>query len=701
MSQVTGGGSPIQLDASYLDPNGRLKISNLQTIFDVDFEYSAQNAKWETLATGGAFIIQNANIGGIQVTCPAVGNAVAIRQSKVYHRYQPGKATYIATATLLGNPTANVIKRVGIFDNSNGIFIEHSGNQATGNGVTYAVQRTDAGGRYPVENRVPQTQWNLDVFDGSGSPSNPSGILINYNVIQMVIMDFAWYGAGSSRIGFLLNGKVYWGHQFRTGNNLNNPYNLNGTLAWSRTGNLPVRYEIRQPLNPTPSSGVTIYHWGVSVVTEGRYDQQRGFSYAATNGINLKTITGRTPVLSLRYYPIGVIQNNNGLVQIGIVSGGSGYNVGNTFALTGNGAAFGAGQSAIATVTGVSNGSITAATITSIGSYTTLPYFNTINAGTNLNGSGVNAVFSVSPGGQTTTPGISSTYVNTTVNGTYLAGTSIIFVGSNTNIVPNTLLNIGYTSQNYPNTAINGGNLNQEFVYALSTSGTTQVNLSSPLAYSHVTGEPVTVPQTLVDTTPALGWSTNMWSGRHVFFPGIGTYGYMARVIQNTPNTIYLEDAQLSDAANGIHTYIPYNIGAGTTYQIGIIQRGQLWLNQLYCYAQGSGGCSFEVVYTTNYSLGFNGGISTVSWVNMSATGALSSLSQQDTGANVLTGGETVYRAYTAAGGSGVQQYDLQAMLPLNNTIYGNVPDIVSIVATPLQGVATVSTTIAYFEAMA
>ena len=701
MSNITAPGAPIQLDQSYLDPNGRLKTSTMQTIFDVDFEYSAQNARWESLVTGGSVIAQSPVTGGIIVTCPAVPNAIAIRQSKTYHRYQPGKATYIATATLLGNPVANCIKRVGIFDSTNGIFIEHSGyNAATGLGNVYAVQRSDSGGRYPTDNRILQSNWNIDVFDGSGSPANPSGILINFNVIQMVVADFAWYGAGSARIGFLVNGKVFWGHQFRTGNNANNPYNLNGVLAWSRTGNLPVRYEVRQPLNPSPASGITIYHWGVSVVTEGRYDQQRGFSYAATNGVNTRTITSRTPVLCLRYSPMGVIQNTNGIVQIGVVSGGTGYAQGNTIALTGNGANYGVGQSAIATITGVNNGVITSAAITSIGSYTNQPYFNTFNNVTNLVGSGTGAVFSVLPGGQSTAVGYTSNFVNTSISSAVSFGTTIIYVASNVGIANSTLLNIGFTSSAYGNLGINSGNLVQEFVFAISTSGSNQVNISTPLAYSHVVGEPVTVPQSLVDNSAALGWSTNLWAGRNIFFPGIGTYGYIARIIQNTSNTLYIEDSQLSDGNLGIHTYIPYNIGAGVTYQLGYIQRGQLWLNQLYVYS--TAGCSFEIVYTTNYSLGFGGGITNLNWVNMDATGAVSSLSQQDTSATLINQGETVYRGYTPAGGSGVQQYDLSAMLPLNNTIYGNVPDIVSVVATPIgTSQATVSASLVYFEAMA
>lgn len=703
MSNISQGNYPIQFDPSALDPNGRLKTTTLQTIFDVDFEYSPQNARWESVVTGGSTITQNATVGGIQVFCPAVPNALAIRQSKVYHRYQPGKATYIATATLLGNPNANVIKRVGIFDNSNGIFLEHSGyNATTLQGTVYAVQRSDAGGVYPFDYRVPQSLWNIDVFDGSSNPNNPSGILINYNVIQMVIMDFAWYGAGTARIGFLIGGKVYWGHAFKAGNNSGTPIGNYGKLAWSRTGNLPVRYEVRQPLSPLPNTGITIYHWGVSVVTEGRYDQQRGFSYAATNGTNLKTISARTPILSLRYYPMGVVQNTNGIINVGIVSGGTGYAVGNQIALSGSGATLVGLNSAIAVVTGIAPGGIvTSASISTIGNYTNQPNFNAINGGTNLTGSGSGIIFSTNPGGQSNAVGVTSTLFNTTLSVGVNSGVSVITVPSASGLSTGMLIGIGFNSSGYANSSINGGNQYFESFTVIGTTSTT-VSFTPSTGFAHVAGEPVFAFQSLIDTTAnyGLGWTSNYWAGRHIFFPGIGTYGYMSRIYQNSSTALFLEEAQASDSSLGIHTYIPYNIGSGTTYQIGIIQRGQLWLNQLYVYS--SSACSFELIYSTNYSSSFGGSIVNTNWVNMSATGAQSSLSQQDTSATALTGGETVYRAYTAAGGSGVQQYDLTAMLPSNNTVYGNQPDIVTVVATPLTaGTSQVSAALLYFEAMA
>ena len=88
-----------------------------------------------------------------------------------------------------------------------------------------------------IDRVVPQYQWNLDVCDGSNSPFNPSGYLLKPNAMNMVCVQWTWYGAGF--IDWMLRGpegKYITVHRLRN-NNLNNE-------AWMRTGNLPVRYEV-------------------------------------------------------------------------------------------------------------------------------------------------------------------------------------------------------------------------------------------------------------------------------------------------------------------------------------------------------------------------------------------------------------------------------------------------------------------------
>jgi len=80
---------------------------------------------------------------------------------------------------------------------------------------------------------IPQNEWNLDRCDGTG----PSGYEIDVTTMQMIGIQFSWYGAGF--IDWMFrgpNGDYVFCHRLK-GNNLNNE-------AYMRTGNLPVRYEV-------------------------------------------------------------------------------------------------------------------------------------------------------------------------------------------------------------------------------------------------------------------------------------------------------------------------------------------------------------------------------------------------------------------------------------------------------------------------
>jgi len=84
-----------------------------------------------------------------------------------------------------------------------------------------------------VDTVIPQSEWNLDRCDGTG----PSGYEIDITKMQMIGIQFTWYGAGF--IDWMLRGPTgdyIFCHRLK-GNNLN-------TEAYMRTGNLPVRYEV-------------------------------------------------------------------------------------------------------------------------------------------------------------------------------------------------------------------------------------------------------------------------------------------------------------------------------------------------------------------------------------------------------------------------------------------------------------------------
>ncbi len=85
-----------------------------------------------------------------------------------------------------------------------------------------------------VDTRTPQSSWNIDKMDGTGT----SGYNIDLTKMQMFYIDYTWYGAGTIRFGFrATNGDVTYCHRI-TNNNTNSE-------AYMRSGNLPARYESR------------------------------------------------------------------------------------------------------------------------------------------------------------------------------------------------------------------------------------------------------------------------------------------------------------------------------------------------------------------------------------------------------------------------------------------------------------------------
>jgi hypothetical protein len=83
-----------------------------------------------------------------------------------------------------------------------------------------------------VDTRIPQSQWNLDKCNGTG----PSGYNIDLTRMQMLYMDYSWYGAGVIRWGVrATNGQVIYCHQQQNNNSQ--------FEAYLRSGNMPAHYE--------------------------------------------------------------------------------------------------------------------------------------------------------------------------------------------------------------------------------------------------------------------------------------------------------------------------------------------------------------------------------------------------------------------------------------------------------------------------
>ena len=283
------------------DNVGKLEVSEVQNLFEADFEYGLQPMRWENYTVGGATIVANSGLGGTVLSVTTASGDAAIRQTRPYIRYQPGKTLYMASGLLFGAAYANQRQRLGFFDDGNGIFFEQGDPTAANPTGMSVVYRSDAGGSGVVDTRIASNNWTdpQGVFRGV----NPVVGAFNVNTIQMWWVEFAWYGAGLLRWGVMVGGEPYVLHQIGIGN-------LAGqTLAWARTGNLPVRYELR---NVGASTAGSMTHYGVSVLAKGKIDPQRGFTYgygmAAATPARTVTSGVRYPILSVRYRNMGTME---------------------------------------------------------------------------------------------------------------------------------------------------------------------------------------------------------------------------------------------------------------------------------------------------------------------------------------------------------------------------------------------------------
>ena len=120
--------------------------------------------------------------------------------------------------------------------------------------------------------RVPQSEWNIDKADGSG----PSGFVLDLTKIQMAYMDYSWYGAGKIRFGFKdANGHVKYMNEFLHNNVIEE--------AYMRSGNMPGRYEIENTSDILPTYVPSLFHWGTSVIMDGKFDDDKAYLFTAAS----------------------------------------------------------------------------------------------------------------------------------------------------------------------------------------------------------------------------------------------------------------------------------------------------------------------------------------------------------------------------------------------------------------------------------
>jgi len=236
-------------DSPSIDAFARWRTSGLTTLFDSKQIYDSGSLLWSTKIIGNATASYDQN-GATVLLVASESNSSVTRQTKRYFNYQPGKSQLIiCTTNFVQPPGDGAIRRVGYFDDDNGIFFKTSGSQF-GLGL-----RSKASGT-PVTTFISQSDWNLDKMDGTG----PSGKILNLTASQIFFFDVEWLGVGRIRYGVFQSGIPTYVHQITNANAL--PSNA---PVYMSTPNLPLRYELVLS-GSTPSS---MHHICSAVASEG------------------------------------------------------------------------------------------------------------------------------------------------------------------------------------------------------------------------------------------------------------------------------------------------------------------------------------------------------------------------------------------------------------------------------------------------
>jgi hypothetical protein len=647
------------------DVLGRLKVTMHQNVYEADFEYGSQPLRWEALTAGSATVTPIPNQGGVRLRVTNAAGDVAIRQSRPYHRYQPGKTMFMATGCVFGAPAAGSIQRVGFFDDTNGVFWEQGVTTTTNPQGMWVVVRSDVGGTVQ-EFRVPLDQFNGD-----------KALLaqMDFTKIQMFWIEYGWYGAGATRFGFWLNGEPIIAHQIGWGNFFNTATQTGQVSPWARTGNLPVRYEVRNTAAQTAATN-DMYHWGVSVVVEGGRDEQRGFtySYGMALATPLRTITAnnpstRSPVLSIRARALGTLEYGNIL---------------NTTSNTGAVITATATSSAVIQAT-VSGNILTIVSVTS----------GTVAANQAIVGFGLSSnTYIVSGSGQTAgstwtlsssqVAGVGTTtytcnYTSVTVTGGsitanqyqgrlfYMAGVGSTGIPSTGRILTHTAT-VFYLADVVTSglVNVNGGSIGTTTL-ASSTGATGGGNGVASLTLTTITG------------TPAIGMAI---SGTGI---AAGTY-----LTAYAGGVAYLSKAMTAGASGA------YTLTQG--FAIGLSNRGQLLPKRLHIVQTAANvNCVIEMIASTTTSPVVLTG---ASYQALADLGSSYSFAERDVNATALSGGEVVF-ALILSPGAGVQDLDFTYFFAMYNNIRGTQLDSLTVaVSFPGSTAALIGASLTCQEAM-
>jgi len=282
---------------SAVDAFGRQRISEQYTLGDYTHVYGEETELLTKTSGANSSISFNVTQAKAILTVGAGANDFTIHQSRMYHHYMAGKSQLAFESFNFINSRLGTNKRVGLFDDFNGIYFQQSGD-----GSLSIVLRSNVSGSIQ-DTVVPQSNWNQDKCNGTG----PSLFNLDPTKTQLFTTDFQWLGVGRVRAGFVHDGDTVIAHEFYNSNNKD-------TVYWSNPS-LPIRCEMR---NYSSAIGTTsMDQICATVISEGGY-KEAGVDFAAeTTGYRNIAAQATMPVIAIRLKTGYYGKQNRSVVRLG------------------------------------------------------------------------------------------------------------------------------------------------------------------------------------------------------------------------------------------------------------------------------------------------------------------------------------------------------------------------------------------------
>lgn len=217
-------------DSPSIDAFGRARVSQLTTQIDIKQVQNNAPLLIDRVTNGTGADSYNSVNSMSEMTTSASGDWV-VAQTLQRFAYQTGKSQLILMTFDRFEVETNITKQVGYYSSSiltpfntnyDGIFLKSETNISINLGKSGSVTS------------VNQSAWNVDKLDGTGV----SGITVDWSKSQILAIDFEWLGVGRVRCGLVIDGMVFYFHEFLNANNTNGVY--------MKSPNQPLRWEIRQ-----------------------------------------------------------------------------------------------------------------------------------------------------------------------------------------------------------------------------------------------------------------------------------------------------------------------------------------------------------------------------------------------------------------------------------------------------------------------